>query len=99
MSYSIQSDTSNQLLHLHLRPAKRFPKPCVQALHASVRRTKISTHEYLFPLPASEIAARVRHHSTLTPASFTTLRQTSISFLMVARNCSGVPPAGSKPSF
>src|SRR5437879_11967122 len=50
MSYSIQSDTSNQLLHLHLRPTKRFPKPCAQSLHTFVRRTKISTHEYLFPL-------------------------------------------------
>ena len=40
-----------------------------------------------------------RDYSTFTPASFTTFRQTSISFLIVARNCSGVPPAGETPSF
>jgi len=39
-----------------------------------------------------------RAHSGLTPASRTTLRQTSISFLILARNCSGVPPAGVEPS-
>src|SRR3989454_1167029 len=37
-------------------------------------------------------------HSTFTPTSFTTLRQTAISFLIVARNCSGVPPTGETPS-
>src|SRR5262249_33261892 len=37
-------------------------------------------------------------HSTFTPASCTTLRHTSISFLIRARNCSGVPPAGERPS-
>src|SRR2546427_1578830 len=37
-------------------------------------------------------------HSTFTPASFTTLRQTAISFLIVASNCSGVPPIGETPS-
>jgi len=39
-----------------------------------------------------------RAHSGRTPASRATSRQSAISFLIVARNCSGVPPAGDEPS-
>ena len=37
--------------------------------------------------------------SVFIPASLTTVRQVWISLRMVARSCSGVPPAGDTPSF
>lgn len=44
------------------------------------------------------VAGESETYSSLIPVSFTTLRQTSISFLITARNCSGLPPAGETPS-